>query len=100
VRDAGGVQIGTAVSDGPAASASTLWSRWTSTHIGPAPASTAYVRIDLQRSAGGTGVAYVTGVEARKADIRALARISATEAVATSASGAISTLTGLITAES
>jgi hypothetical protein len=97
--DAGGVQIGTAVSDGPATTSATLWSRWTSNHIGPAPASTAYVRIDLQRSGGGTGVAYVTGVEARKADTRALARIAATEAVATSASGAISTLTGLITAE-
>ena len=70
-----------------------------SNHIGPAPANTAYVRIDLQRNGGGAGTAYVTGVEARKADTRALARIAATEAVATSASGAISTLTGLITAE-
>ena len=69
--DAGGVQIGTAISDGPAAAASTLWSRWTSAHIGPAPAATAFVRIDLQRMGGGAGIAYVTGVEARKADTRA-----------------------------
>ena len=65
------MQIGTAVSDGPAATTSTLWSRWTSAHIGPAPAATAFVRIDLQRLGGGAGVAYVTGVEARKADTRA-----------------------------
>ena len=97
--DAGGVQIGTAISDGPAVTTSTLWSRWTSAHIGPAPAATAYVRVDLQRLGGGAGVAYVTGVEARKADTRAVARIAATEAVATSASGAISTLTGLIEAQ-
>ena len=97
--DAGGVQIGTAISDGPATTTSTLWSRWTSAHIGPAPAGTAYVRVDLRREGGGTGTAFVTGVEARKADSRAVARIAATEAVATSASGAISTLTGLIEAE-
>ena len=37
--DAGGVQIGTPETVGPAAYGATLWSRFTSGHIGPAPAS-------------------------------------------------------------
>ena len=41
------------------------------------------------RSPAAAGDAYVTGIDARKGDPAALARITATEAVATSASGAI-----------
>ena len=56
------------------------------------------MRVELQRLLGGSGDAYVTGIDVRKGDPVALARITATEAVATSASGAIATLSGLITA--
>ena len=57
-----------------------------------APAGTAFVRIELQRWQGGSGDAYVTGIEGRKGDGAALARISTVEAVAASASGAITSL--------
>ena len=40
------------------------------------------MRVELQRLAGGAGDAYVTGIDARKGEPAALARITATEAVA------------------
>ena len=91
------MQIGTVNEAGPAATAWTLWSRWTP-GTRPAPANTAYVRVELQRNGGGSGDAYVTGIEARKGDRAALARIAATEAVAARANGAISDAHGLINA--
>ena len=57
-----------------------------------APANTAFVRVELQRIQGGSGDAYLTGIEGRKGDGAALARISTVEAVAASASGAITSL--------
>ncbi|MFO1141186.1 MAG: phage tail protein [Amaricoccus sp.] len=95
--DAAGTSLGV-TSVGIDAYAGTAWARFTSDTLGPAPAGTAFVRIELSRLAGGVGDAYVTGVDVRKGDPAALARITATEAVATSAQGAISTLSGLITA--
>ena len=46
----------------------------------------------MQRWQGGSGDAYLTGIEGRKGDGAALARISSVEAVAASASGAITSL--------
>ena len=63
-----------------------------------APAGTAFVRFELQRWQGGSGDAYVTGIEGRKGDGAAVARISTVEAVAASANGAITSLSTSINA--
>jgi hypothetical protein len=78
--------------------ASTAWTKFTSPVWGPLPANTAYVRVEVQRLAGGAGEAFVTGVDARKVEPASMARISATEAVAASASTAIASLSTAISA--
>ena len=75
----------------------TAWAR-VQTPGYPAPANTASVLLYVQRVAGGSGDAYVTGIEGRKGDGAALARISTVEAVAASASGAITSLATSINA--
>ena len=96
--DAGGAQIGAVSTQSPGSVAAASWAGFSSPSLGPAPAGTAYVRIDVVRAGGGSGNGLVTGIDARKGDTAALARLATTEGVASSALGAIGSLTTTINA--
>ena len=96
--DAGGAQIGAVSTQSPGSVAAASWASFSSPSLGPAPAGTAYVRVDVVRAGGGSGNGLVTGIDARKGDTAALARLATTEGVASSALGAIGSLTTTINA--
>ena len=63
----------------PGLGRSVSWAGFSSPSLGPAPAGTAYVRVDVVRAGGGSGDGLVTGIDARKGDTAALARLTTTE---------------------